>query len=306
MADISDVMNAVGELVGSTLYPNGTTQPAIVNAPILVQAGWPDSASVQAASAAGKVLVTLFPDPTERNTTRYPERREENPLPAASWTLTQNGQAVTVGGGNSFPYSVQNVAILVNGKVYVVQPGQTDTPSSVCGALYTAISPYVTDVTTNGAVLTFGATDRIEAVRVGVMGTTTKEVGRQERQFSIIIWTGQPSLRDAVAKAIDPVIRDARRVTLADQTIAHLTYVRTSVIDAEEKEGIYRRDLVFKADYPTTMTETWAQIVANEYEIEPSVGDLTTTVGVTTYPSASTTFLQTLNFDIDPTLSQSN
>lgn len=72
MSDLSDVSNALVTLIASTLYPNGTGQPSVVVMPCVVYAGWPIPQQLDADLLAGKINVSVFPTPTERNTTRYP------------------------------------------------------------------------------------------------------------------------------------------------------------------------------------------------------------------------------------------
>lgn len=269
MADISDVQAAIGAFIGTTLYPAGASGEAaspVTNCPVLVQSGWPPPSTLMEYLPTGKVFVTIFPAPVERNTTRYPETREENPIPAVTWTLTQAGQAITVGGANTNPYTKQNLCIFVNRKSYVYQPTSTDTAVSAAAALQALIVADVAGTTVAGATITVPATAEIGELRTGQTGSTTREVRRVERQLSIIIWAGTPALRDAVAKAIDPALSDARKVTLVDQTVARLTYVRTLVLDSDEKDGIYRRDLIFAAEYGATITEQYAQVVSNLVE----------------------------------------
>lgn len=269
MADISDVLNAIGAFLGTILYPSGASGEAaspVAGCPVLVQAGWPDPKTVDVAVGTGKVLVTLFPGSHERNTTRYPETREENPIPATSWTLTASGQTLTVGGANTAPWTAQNLCAFVNGKPYVYQPVATDTADTAAAALEAKIAADVAGVTIAGAVITLPAAARIGAVRIGALGSTVREVRRVERQVSIIIWAGTPLLRDAVAKVIDPALSDARKVTLADQTVGRLTYSHSLVVDSNEKDGIYRRDLIFAVEFGTSITEQYAQVVANLVE----------------------------------------
>lgn len=63
MADVSDVAEALAQIVADAAYPNGTGQPSVSNGPIIVYPGWPDPDSLDADLAAGKVHVSIFPRP---------------------------------------------------------------------------------------------------------------------------------------------------------------------------------------------------------------------------------------------------
>ena len=63
MADITDVSNALVTVIAGIVYPNGTSQPSITGVPVLVYQGWPDAVQLRADLAAGKVHVSVYPQP---------------------------------------------------------------------------------------------------------------------------------------------------------------------------------------------------------------------------------------------------
>ncbi|WP_230371026.1 hypothetical protein [Paludibacterium denitrificans] len=40
MADLSDVLNTLSGLVAAAVYPHGTSQPSVCNAPVKAYPGW--------------------------------------------------------------------------------------------------------------------------------------------------------------------------------------------------------------------------------------------------------------------------
>lgn len=63
MADVNEVGQALATLIAGIAYPSGTTQPSITGAPILVYQGWPNSVQLTDDLKAGKVHISVFPQP---------------------------------------------------------------------------------------------------------------------------------------------------------------------------------------------------------------------------------------------------
>lgn len=266
MPDLSEVTQALGELIGATLYPagaSGENASPITSCPVLVQEGWPDPKSLEAASKGTKVLVSIYPLPGERITTRYPERREENPIPAVTYGLAVAGQVITVSGAAPTPYVAQNLAVWINGGFYVAQAAASQTPAQVAAALAAAIGADYGGLVVAGATITIPTGLRIGDLVVGTTGSVQREVRRQERQFQITTWAGTPALRSTVAKAIDAALAQVRFLGFADGTGGRLQYRGSPVTDFDQRQGVYRRDLIYTVEYGTIIVEAAAQIVVS-------------------------------------------
>lgn len=271
MATISHVQQALQDLIYAVLYPTAAP-PSVLGYPVKIYPGWPDPQTLDAdmvETAPGvptAAHVTIYPLPAERNTTRYPNERTEHPAPAVTYSLSVAGQVVTVGGAAPSPYVAQNLAVFVNGKPYVVTALSGQTLAQIATALRALIVVDVPGTTVVGAQITVPAGARIDRVRVGSTGSTTREVGRQEKQFQIIAWSSHPDSRSALADAYDAVLKDTQRVTLADGTVAHLTYHGGREDDVLQKQRIYRRFAMFAVEFATTITEAAPQMVAGEVD----------------------------------------
>jgi len=68
MADITEVAQALVDVLAQAAYPNGTAQPSVGNCPILVYQGWPIPQQLEADLQAGKVHISVFPRPGDRVT----------------------------------------------------------------------------------------------------------------------------------------------------------------------------------------------------------------------------------------------
>jgi len=191
------------------------------------------------------------------NTSRYPVVDIPITLsaPTLSWRVA--GTVATLSGTVSMP---QNVGLLVDNQAYLyaVQPADTlATIATALAALVDAIQP----ASAAGAVVTVPDSRSIIG-RAGGIGTTLREVGRERVSLQILIWAPSDALRNIVGGAIEPGLRDLRRLPLADQSIAMIWF--GSVADSDElgKADVYRRTLSMDAEYASTVTSTAAQILS--------------------------------------------
>lgn len=284
MADVSDVADTLVALIAGILYPSGTGQPSAVSNAVRVYQGWPDASQLDVDLHASPAVchVSVWPMPTERNTTRFGRESKEATVNSATLTLSVAGQVVTVGGTAPAAGNPHNMVILANGEPYVFQADQTDTPSSIAAALAALIAVGIPGTSAAGPAITLPTSARLTAARVGVTGTAVREVRRQERLFQISVWADTPAHRSAIAGAIDPVLADTPRITLADDTIGRLIYVRSAVVDDLQKEGDYRRDLFYTVEYGTTLAEAATQVT------QPQMTTSVAVSGVDTYTPVNT------------------
>jgi hypothetical protein len=271
MATVSQVEDALATLITAALYPNGAP-PSVLAYPVKIYPGWPDPATLDtdmvetAPGVPTAAHVSIYPLPAGRNTTRFPAERVETPAPAKTYTLTAVGQVITVGGAAPNPYVVQNLAAFVGGKPYVVGAAAGNTPTALATALAALIAADVAGVTRVGPAITIPAGVQIGALRVGSTGSTSKEVRRQEKQYQISAWSSNPASRAAVSDAYDAKLSDTPRLTLADGSVARLTYHGQRDDDFAQKQRIYRRSLIFTVEYATTLIEAAPEMVAGEVD----------------------------------------
>ncbi|ADE12139.1 hypothetical protein [Sideroxydans lithotrophicus] len=277
MADLSDVENALVTLIAQTLYPAGipvgVNPPSpVANVPCVVYAGWPIPAQLDADLKIGKAHVSVFPTPSERNTTRYPKKWETLSIVPATLTLAINGQQVTVGGAMPSPFSTHNLALGVGTKNYVYSVQPTDTLNSIATALAALVAVDFTGASSAGAVITLPTAAHISHARVGTTGTSIREIRRQERVFQLVTWSDTSVHRDAIVAAFDPVLAVTQFIMLADGTAARLIYKSSPITDNNQKVGLYRRDLLYTVEYATTQTEIDTQIIAvqENFSIQPT------------------------------------
>ncbi len=279
MADLSDVGEAIVDVIYGVLYPNGPNAQPLPDSPVKIYRGWPDAKVLDAdlAKAAGYRVrhITVFAPPGgERDTTRYPNVWKDRPAPAKTYTIAGVGQIITVTGAAPDPYRQQNLAIFVSGKPYVVKAADGDTPGDLAAALYALVAADWPAAVLAGPQITLPALARVGALRVGGIGTSVREVGRQTRLFHITIWAESDAARTELARAIGPVLRDKRRLAFVDGFGGRFTYQSSHDIDRGERQGAYRRTFIYTVEYPTTIELAAPEIIVGTTTYRNQAGDL--------------------------------
>lgn len=269
MTDLSGVENTLKAIIVAGVYPSGTGQPSAMlmgatPLPCAVMRGWPNKEQLKIDLEAGLVVVSIWPRPGERNTSRYP--REWEDLTPATHTIiaTVNAPAgtITLSGTVSTP---QNVAAFVNGAPYVYAVQSGDTLAMIAAGLAALIDDD-TPASSLGAAITVPGGFDLDA-RVGGVGTLIRELKRQERQWMISLWCSTPERRDAAAPFIDGVMagkglangRD--RIMLTDGVAAQIRYAGTMPDDDAQAQGAFCRHLIFTIDYATTETTSATEVI---------------------------------------------
>jgi hypothetical protein len=246
MADQSDVETALVGLASAALYPNGIDAASVPGTDCRVYRGWPNATALDNDLHAGVVNVTVFAGPgAGRVSTRY-QQEWTAAIVAPGLTTSVAGETVSFGGNAG---AGQIAGILVDGRTYPyrLQPG--DTPSSVAANI-AALARLDQIVLLSGATLTIPGAQRLVS-RVVADAAALKEIRRQTQMFRITCWCATPAARDLVAVAIDEALADLSFIDLPDGTQAHLKYFGTNVFDLSQDALLYRRDLLYSAEYAT-------------------------------------------------------
>ena len=264
MADVSDIEQALVNLIADIFYPNGTANPSAVGAPVSVYRGWPVANDLDADVKAGRVNITVFPDPgMTRNVTRYWPQTVQVAVvePTIIATDTDSGATVTLSGtitagnvvGVQFGAGAQAVAY-----AYRVLAG--DTLPSVAAALAALIPGAISA----GPVLTLPSNVEDGAAVMTPQPVST-EVRRQDQGFRISCWCANPTQRDIVAGLVDRALaglRDAngnftRFLTITSGgEVGWIRYLRSYTFDNPSKDAVWRRDLLYEVEYSTALLET--------------------------------------------------
>ena len=253
MADISDVEAALCGLVEQAIYPSGTAQPSLSNAVVKIYRGWPTNRALNADLAAGTQTVTVFSkENSTKDTSRY--RRVWRTISETSPTLTVTcvGDTASFGGGGG---GGQTAGLTVAGVAYSWPLSVADTPASVAAG-FAGIIPGATSA---GSAVTISGL-RVSGRVVGG-GAAIMETRRQEQGIMIAVWCPTPAGRDLLASSVDNSLSNIDWFPLPDGTVARLRYHDTYETDASENANLYRRNLDYVVEYPTTMVMTGPQML---------------------------------------------
>lgn len=280
MADITDVADALVDVVVARLFPNGPGGANAYPVPVKVYAGWPDAQQLEKDLRTGgdgipaALHVSVWKLPMERDTTRFNKEWLEAAIPAATYSLAILGNTVTVSGSAPNPHDPQNVALGVYGfhHAYVHTAAASETAAQVAAALGALVAVDIPGVVVSGADITIPQPYRIMFARLGVIGSARRELARSETGFQVTVWANNHDQRTALAKRLEPRLADIVFLKLADGSSARLTRRGSNDLDAAQAQGAYRRDLVYSVEYAITETVDAPQIVAVEVQLQEPGG----------------------------------
>jgi hypothetical protein len=82
----------------------------------------------------------------------------------------------------------------------------------------------------------------------------TRELRRQRQMVQVTLWCPSPASRDAAGALVDGTLAATTFLPLPGGEAARLTYAGTVSDDRPQKMAMYRRDLRYMLEYPTTQT----------------------------------------------------
>ena len=253
MADISDVEAALCSLIEQAVYPNGIGQPSVSNALIKIYRGWPTNRALNSDLASGIQTITVFSrENSTKDTSRYGRIWKTTSRTSPTLTVTCTGDTASFGGVGG---AGQTAGLSVAGVAYSWPLTATDTPTSVAAG-FASIIP---DATSAGSALTVSSV-QVSGLVVG-SGTATMETRRQEQGIMIAVWCSTPAGRDLLAGSVDNSLSGIDWFPLSDGTVARLRYHDTYETDASENANLYRRNLNYVVEYPTTIVMTGSQML---------------------------------------------
>lgn len=294
MADLADVETAIVNAVTAVVYPLGSALPsAVLNdagapTPVRIYRGWPIAANLDTDLAAGTLNISVFPrQGTDRNTTRFHPDYQTASLEVATVAVAVNAQNQVVITGSGSASITQWVTVLVGTRVVVAyNVTSADTPTTIAAALAGSLTAAGVTATSSAGVISLVGTTAYLSALVGVTGGQAAEWRRQETQLQISMWCPTPTTRDNAARLIDPVLAQTTFLTMPDQFQCRFRYHNTVVFDTAEKVALYRRDLIYTAEYATTVTDTGWEITGVDANVGAGVGPMGTNPVIATLAPA--------------------
>jgi len=269
MADISDAMDALASLIENTVYPNGTSQPSISGATVQIMQGWPLPAALEKIAALPNIPATT--DPREVIVSIYPLSGTGNdpgqPLNESfEFSRNEAGLVITIGDDGTFtflgtPNAGEVGAIFVNGEPFNYTVVEGDQPSNVAGALFAdVLQAFPGAVGTATTIMVPSAFD--VSAKVGVTGTIMHKLHRQRQNMQIVVWASNPADRNKVAAALEVTIKALFPIEMPDGTTCVIVYQYLNFSDHEQRQGIYRRDIVVGATIDSTEAYQGTEVTA--------------------------------------------
>ncbi|WP_297370428.1 hypothetical protein [Acidocella sp.] len=251
MADQADVETALAAIVATALYPNGTGAPSVTGDVCRIYRGAPNAPALDKDLAQGVAHVTVMAEGAAKNVTRFPRAWTEIAAVPETLTVMTAGLCVTFAGVGA---AGQLAGLRIDGRPYAYAVQANDTAATVASNMAAELRQAGLIVTYAGATLTFPAASTVEA-RVVYGATALQEIRRQEQAFRVSLWCPSPALRDALAPVLDIALMAQGFIALADGSCARLRFTGGQTGDGAANATLYRRDLVYLAEYPTVLSQ---------------------------------------------------
>lgn len=277
MADLSDVTETLRSIVSAALYPVPPTmkgQLSVAGVPVGIQVGWPSPQSVDDDRVCGNSTLSIYPLPHERNVTRYPKQWQQiAPLWTPTFALSSTGQNITVSGIRLKDFFPQNLAVFINGKSYIHTTNNFSQTTSIATAIAKLIAVDVPATSASGNTISIPDGAVIGNLRVGTSAKVGKEVRRQIRTIQFLVLSPTPDGRNAIVKVFDPLLANMERFDLPDGFGARLLYRGSPFNDFDQKFGLFRRDVLYDVEYPTTLSDLAPEAIAARIDVSQAGAD---------------------------------
>ena len=252
MAAQADVEAATAAIAANAVYPMGTAAASAVGAAVKIYRGWPVAPVLDADLAAGMAHVSVSAtDAAMKNVTRYP-RIWQNLTPAAG-TLTASVAGLEASFFGTCSAGLL-AGVLVDGQTYPYAVQANDSAATVASNLAAMLRQGGWIVEYAGAKLVVPEAMHFTA-RVVAGAGALQETRRQQQEFRIAMWCPCPALRDTLAPVLDAAMMANDFVALADGAYGRIRFVNGMTMDNSADAALYRRDLIYTVEYPTTLAQ---------------------------------------------------
>jgi hypothetical protein len=234
------------------LYPNGTAAPSVIGSTCRVYRGYPNAPALDADLAAGAINVSIAAAPTPaRNVTRYPRKWISVTPVVELLSVTVSGTSATFSGVCG---AGQLAGVMVDDALFPYAVQANDHPATVASNLAALIRSGGWIVTYAGQTIDVPAAERFVA-RVVAGAGALQEIKRQVQEFRVSLSCPDPASRDAVAPIIDGLLAGLSFIPLADGSYGRLIFADSQAQDNAANATLYRRDLTYLVEYPTTIAQ---------------------------------------------------
>lgn len=271
MADLSQVTSQIAILVNQAVYPNGISSPSVSGGLVRIYEGWPIPARLDADLVAGAVNVSIFPLMGTSGGCYQPlDRYDTLVSPVHGMTVSVSGNAVTLSGT---PGATEYCTLVVDSKNVYSSTGASS--GSILSSLLSSLLGTYPGSSITGNVLTVVGSHLVIG-RIGSSGVIGRVTHRQKQGIMITTWAPTPTLRSTVCAPIEILLSQNQHMLLADGSWATLLFNRQNVIDTWEAITLYRRDLIYDAEYATVPPLTAYEVTSEQITTKDNIINLTT------------------------------
>lgn len=252
MPDQADIEQALAALGAAALAGD----PADVR----VYRGWPRAASLEADLQAGRAHLSVTPGGAGRDASRYPAEWQ-GAVPVPTLQVAVDGETVTFGGLAGVG---QVAGVRVDGVAYACRLRDGDTPGVVAAVLAALVRADRPALVQGAAVVLPDGRDVL--ARVVADGSGGTELRRQVQPMRMTLWCPAPDVRDRLAGRLDVAVA-AVPVLDVGGWACRVRDAGGTTTDEGAAAGVWRRDLVYRVEYPTVAEEAlpamlWGVIAA--------------------------------------------
>jgi hypothetical protein len=251
MADQADVETALVSIISNALYPNGTAAASAVGNTCRVYRGFPTAPSLDTDLATGALHVSVMATGAVKNVTRYPQIWQAVAPVAPTLTVLLGQQSASFTGTCAIG---QLAGVAVNGATFPYAVQATDSPATVASNLAALLRAAGWLVDYADSTITLPGADSFTARVVNGAGSL-QELKRQVQEFKITLWCPAPVSRDAATPLIDEALAASKFIALSDGSYARIIFLGSDVSDDAADVTLYKRDLRYSAEYPTTLSQ---------------------------------------------------
>lgn len=261
MADITDVTAYLAQQALVATYPNGTSQPSVANMDVRIFEGWPlpdqveldlsgkvkDATGNLVAREGGPVCnVSIFPWGIAGGVPyQILDHTYTISEPAVTTTVAVTDQVITVSGTLS---PGEFLTVVLDDAVICSQTGANVAAMLAALAAQAVAAGYSATATATTLTIPFVFSMTVRQGGKGVAGKVTR---RQCQHVMVTVWAPSPTVRTALASAIDNVIKQTIKPSMPDTSQAIVRYHGTYLNDDKQVTGVYRRDLIYDIEYAT-------------------------------------------------------
>lgn len=247
MPDQGEVGQALAAWISGALYPNGGAAASAVGTVCRIYRGSPVVGALESDLMLGIAHITVQPVAgSVRDTTRF-VTEWQGTVPTCPLVAQTDG-VVARFSGQAGPGILAGV--LVDEQAYTWRISEVSTPGVVAAVLASMVRAD-RPATLTESTITFPDAFRVVARAVSD-GQGGQELRRQRERFRVTLWCPSPEIRDQVAAFVDLALAGVAFLDVGGWA-CRVQSVGSSSLDEGAAVRAWRRDLVYRMEYPTVL-----------------------------------------------------